>query len=100
MTEMVAPVVRHGLDESFVIAGFLGVLRVREEDDVARARRGFFQLVPRRLESLIDKDAAARGFHFPDPVHDLMFFVGDAGERHDGGRQAVHGEDGDLIHRS
>ena len=88
----------HGGDESFVIAGFLGILGIGKQDDMPVGRRGFHQHLRGGLKSLVHVDAAAHGFNLENFISEegvlLAFGRGEIQHRV---RGAIHGDHAEFI---
>ena len=90
----------HFLDQLRVVAGFLGIGRVAEEDDMALTEGGTFEDVPSGFESFVDENPAAHRLDPADAVVQLAAALSDIEKGCDLMGLAVDGEDGDGIHRA
>ena len=86
------------IEQPLVLARFLRVGRVREQDDVSGALVGLLDDLRCRDQRGVGEDAAAHGLNASHLVADPVLVAG-RGQRGDHMRRTVDGNDGDLVER-
>ena len=86
------------VEQPLVLARFLRVRRVREQDDVSGALVGLLDDLRCRDQRGVGEDAAAHGLNASHLVADPVLLAG-RGQRGDHMRRTVDGNDGDLVER-
>ena len=88
----------HFREQRLVLAGFLRIGGVGEENHVPLTDLGLLQLAPACLQTGIGEDAPARAGDAPDRGNHLGAIRTDRGQFHHGMRRGVHRMHGDEVH--